>query len=88
MGKTPFNYEVVARERIADRPVAVDLDERQAYYFRHESAPRHPDAAITVPDPKHKGWKVDIILLVVLVLIAACVFMAAAGQLPALAGGL
>jgi hypothetical protein len=58
--------------RISNRPVVQYGDE--ARHRRLRSAPRHPDAAYTIPDRKFPRWVIDVILLGVAVATLLTIF--------------
>lgn len=48
---------------ISGRHCIHNANKGEAYYMRHKDSPRHPDATYTVPHRDKPGWRVDVIIL-------------------------
>ena len=53
--------------RISGKAVQHRPGDDKAYYHRPANAPRHPDAAYSIPNKNRPGWRIDVILLTILV---------------------
>ncbi len=65
---TEHNERRIPSPRISNRRVWINRERGEAYYIRPDWAPRHPDAAYSIPCRSRRGWRLDVILLVAIVL--------------------
>jgi len=61
----------VPSPQISGKRVTLYPDRGEARYFRQSTQPRHPEAAYSIPSRHRPGWRIDVILLVAAIVLAA-----------------